>query len=206
MALVCQGCGGYIQPLVDVDMQSMRCPTCDYVETQRIVPLWMVTGASGVGKTTMVAALRSLLPDWEIFDTDIIHAADWQQHRSNWLRLAHAIAQNGRYTLLCGTMLPQDVDRCDHRAFFSKIYYLNLHCDDATRAARLSARPTWRGCNTAFIEQHRQFAHWLLDHAAIDFDPPMPTIDTTIATPPTVAAQIRDWALQGVDRDHKPDF
>lgn len=200
MALVCQGCGGYIQPLVDVEAQAIRCPTCDHRVAQRIVPLWIVTGASGVGKTTVVAALRTLLPDWEIFDTDIIHAADWQQHRSNWLRLAHAIAQNGRYTLLCGTMLPQDIDRCDHRALFSKVYYLNLHCDDATRAARLLARPAWRGCNAAFVEQHRQFAQWLLDHAAADFDPPMPTIDTTYATPQAVAEQIRAWATNTLER------
>lgn len=201
MALVCRRCGGYIQPLVDIAAQSMRCPTCDHVEAQRIAPLWIVTGASGVGKTTVVTALRALLPDWEIFDTDIIHAADWQQHRSNWLRLAHAIAQNGRYTLLCGTMLPQDVDRCDHRPLFSKIYYLNLHCDDATRSARLLARPLWRHCNTPeFIEQHRQFAHWLLDHAATDFDPPMPTLDTTHTTPQMIAQEIRDWVLRGVEQ------
>lgn len=196
MAMVCRGCGGYIQPLVDIAAQTMRCPACDHVEAQRIVPLWIVTGASGVGKTTVVAALRALLSDWEIFDTDIIHAADWQQHRSNWLRLAHAIAQNGRYTLLCGTMLPQDMDRCDHRAFFSQIYYLNLHCDDTTRNARLLARPTWRQCDTpAFLERHRQFAQWLLDHAATDFDPPLLTVDTTHATPLETAQQIQRWAL-----------
>lgn len=115
MALVCRGCGGYVQPVVSVAAQTMRCPACDPSEPQRIVPYWIVIGASGVGKTTVVELLHPLRPAWEVFDTDIIHAADWQQHRSNWLRLAHAIAQNGRYTLLCGTLLPQAVDRCDHR-------------------------------------------------------------------------------------------
>lgn len=196
MALVCRGCGGYIQPMVSVATQSMRCPLCDHVDPQRIVPLYIVTGASGVGKTAVVDLLRPLLPDWEVFDTDIIHAADWQQHRSNWLRLAHTIAQNGRYTLLCGTLLPQDIDRCDHRPFFSRVCYLNLHCDDAVRAQRLLARPAWRQAGSAeFIERHRQFAQWLLDHATTDFDPPMPTVDTTHATPLETAKQIQQWAL-----------
>lgn len=200
MALVCPGCGDYIQPLVSVETQSMRCPTCQHVEAQRIVPLCIVTGTSGVGKTTVVPFLRRLLPDWEIFDTDIIHAADWQQHRSNWLRLAHAIAQNGRYTLLCGTLLPADIDRCDHRPFFSKVCYLNLHCDDATRAARLVARPVWRqSASSDFITHHRQFAQWLLDHATTDFDPPLLTIDTTNLTPVETARQIQQWALACVD-------
>lgn len=196
MALVCPVCGAYRQPIVHVETQSMRCPACDYVEAQRIVPLCIVTGASGVGKTTVVSVLRPLLPAWEIFDTDIIHAADWQQHRSNWLRLAHAIAQNGRYTLLCGTLLPEDLDRCDHRPFFSKVCYLNLHCDDATRAARLQARPAWRQSGSPeFLAHHRQFAQWLLAHAATDFTPPMPTVDTTHATPLETAWQIQQWAL-----------
>lgn len=178
----------------------MRCPVCHHVEAQRIVPLCIVTGASGVGKTAVVPCLRTLLPDWEVFDTDIIHAADWQQHRSNWLRLAHAIAQNGRYTLLCGTLLPADVDRCDHRPFFSKVCYLNLHCADATRAARLLARPAWRQSGSAeFIAHHRQFAQWLLAHAATGFDPPMPTVDTTYATPLAIAQQIQQWALTCID-------
>jgi hypothetical protein len=194
MALVCRGCGSYIQPIVNVVEESIRCPACGHVEPQRIGPLWIVTGTSGVGKTTMVELLRPLLPAWEVFDTDIMHAADWQQQRSNWLRIAHAIAQNGRNTLLCGVLLPQDIDRCDHRPLFSKVCYLNLHCDDETRAARLRARPAWRQSGShEFIEHQRQFAQWLLDHATTDFDPPLVTVDTTYATPQATAIQIQNW-------------
>jgi hypothetical protein len=195
VTIVCNGCGGYIQPVVNVADQSVCCPECEHVEPMRILPLFIVTGASGVGKTVVVSELRRLLPDWDIFETDVMHAADWQQQRNNWLRVAHSIAQGGRHTILCGTMLPADMDRCDHRPFFSKVCYLNLHCDDETRAARLRARPTWRGCDEAFIEKHRKFAQWLLEHATTDFDPPMPTVDTTHASTREVAEQIRDWSL-----------
>ncbi|MFN8496072.1 MAG: hypothetical protein U0350_51245 [Caldilineaceae bacterium] len=195
MAIVCQGCGGYIQPAVDVATQAVRCPVCAYMEPMRILPLFIVTGASGVGKTAVVPVLRRLLPDWDIFETDVLHGADWQQQRNNWLRVAHSIAQSGRHTILCGTMLPADVDQCDHRSFFSQIYYLNLHCDDATRAVRLRARPAWRGCDEVFIERQRQFAAWLLEHTTTAFDPPLVTVDTTQATAEEVAVQIRDWAV-----------
>ena len=198
MAIVCNGCGGYVQPVVNVAAQAVRCPACAHVEPMRIGPLFIVTGASGVGKTAVVPVLRRLLPTWDVFETDVMHGADWQQQRNNWLRVAHSIAQCGRYTLLCGTMLPADIDQCDHRPFFSQIYYLNLHCDDATRAARLRARPVWRGCDEAFIDRHRQFAAWLLDHATTAFDPTLVTVDTTRATAEEVAVQIRAWAVERV--------
>ena len=195
MALVCSNCGMYIQPQVMVDEQSIRCPICGHVEAMRILPLFVVTGASGVGKTTIAAHLRRCLPQWAIFETDIIHGADWQQVKCNWLRIAHALAQSGQPTLLCGTLLPDEVNACDHRPMFSQIYFLNLHCSDAVRQARLQARPAWRGCDAAFIARHRHFAQWLLEHAATAFDPPMPTVDTTDADPSAIAAQISAWAL-----------
>jgi hypothetical protein len=120
MAVVCPGCGAYTQPVVDVAAQASLCPACGHQAPVRILPLFIVTGASGVGKTAVVGELRRLLPAWDIFETDVIHGADWQQVKCNWLRIAYAIAQSGRYTLLCGTMLPEEVDRCDHRPFSAR--------------------------------------------------------------------------------------
>ena len=194
--MVCAACGDYNALIVDPRSQSARCLSCGHAEPMRIVPLFIVTGASGVGKTAVVGELRRLMPEWEVFETDLIWGADWQQVRNNWLRIAHSIAQSGRGTILCGTMLPEDVDRCDHRDRFSHVHYLNLHCADATRDARLRARPGWRGCTEEFIDQQRTFAQWLLDNAAAAFDPPMITVDSTHATVAAVACQIRDWALE----------
>lgn len=163
----------------------------------RLLPLFIVTGASGVGKTAVVEELRRLLPEWAVFETDILwdSGGDWQFVRSNWLRIAHTLAQNGRPTILCGTMLPEDVDRCDHRDFFSHVHYALLHCDDAIRGARLRARPAWRGCTEEFIAQHERFAHWLLRQGRLTCEPAMRVIDTTVEPAARVAEQIRDWAL-----------
>jgi hypothetical protein len=194
--MVCGACGDYNALLVDKSAQRARCMSCGRVEPMRIVPLFIVTGASGAGKTAVVAELRRLMPDWDVFETDIMWGDDWQQVKNNWLRIAHSIAQSGRGTLLCGTMLPEEIDRCDHRDRFSQVYYLNLHCDDAARDARLRARPGWRRCTEEFIAEHRKFARWLLDNAATAFDPPMITVDTTNASVSAVAGQIRDWARE----------
>ncbi|MNW67446.1 hypothetical protein D3C74_460310 [compost metagenome] len=45
------------------------------------------------------------------------------------------------------------------------------------------------------LKQHEVFAQWLLDHADTDYDPPMPTIDTTSTLPSQVAEQIKSYIL-----------
>jgi len=214
MAVVCEGCGGWVEPVVDHEAQEWRCPGCGRATPGRLLPLFIVTGASGAGKTAVVTPLRGLLPDWDVFETDILwdsgHDADpdraWHFARSNWLRIAHSIAQSGRHTILCGTQVPEHIDRCDHRAFFPRVHYLNLHCDDAMRAARLRARPAWRGCDEAFVAEQRNFARWLMGNAETAFDPPLVTIDTTEASVEDVAAQVATWARANAAVAPSDDF
>jgi DNA-directed RNA polymerase subunit RPC12/RpoP len=196
VAIVCTSCGQYIVPAVNKAEQTITCLNCQHVELMKIVPLFIVTGASGVGKTTVVSELRRYLPDFEVFETDIIwdSAGDWQTQRNNWLRIAHSIAQNNRMTILCGTMMPRDVEKCDHFRFFSQVHYAILHCNDQTREARLRSRPPWRNCSSdAFIEEHKKFAHWLIENADTAFVPPAPVIDTTFASANEVAREISNW-------------
>ncbi|MFM9327630.1 nucleoside kinase [Paenibacillus mesotrionivorans] len=156
------------------------------------LPLFIVTGASGSGKSYVIPELRKVLPEFEIFDLDWLSpftGDDWQKQRNIWLRLARGIAAGGRLTVLCGTMMPKDVEQCVDYSCFSKIYYLNLHCHDHIREERLRARKWEEG----LITEHITFATWLLEHADSDYDPPMPTIDTSDTETPEVAQQIKDW-------------
>lgn len=157
------------------------------------LPFFIVTGASGAGKSTVVPELRRLLPDFDVFDMDLLAADDWQQVKWNWLKIAHSIAQSGRGTVLCGTVVPENLAGAPYLPYFDGIYYLNLHCDDETRAARLRARPAYRGTTEEFIADHANFARWLLEHAATAFDPPMPTVDTTGRTVAVVADEVAAW-------------
>ncbi|RQW13066.1 hypothetical protein EH198_01145 [Paenibacillus rhizophilus] len=75
---------------------------------------------------------------------------------------------------------------------FKHVYYLNLHCDDETREARLLAR-NWP---QQMIDDYKNFAKRLLEIADEEYDPPMPTIDTTSTPVTEVAYGIRDWVLR----------
>jgi hypothetical protein len=52
--------------------QELKCPRCGAVQQAPALPLFVVTGASGTGKTTITGPLGQRLPDFEVFDADII--------------------------------------------------------------------------------------------------------------------------------------
>lgn len=51
------------------------------------LPLFVITGASGTGKTTVSSHVRKLLPEFDVFDMDIINNVDWQIAKENWSAL-----------------------------------------------------------------------------------------------------------------------
>lgn len=201
--MMCQACQAWITPVIDKAAHTLTCPLCGHVEMRRLYPLFIVTGPSGVGKTTVVNELQRLLPAWDVFDIDILwdSGGDWQMVKANWLRIADFLAQNGRLTILCGTLLPDDLAACPSRIFFSTIYWLALHCDPATLALRLRARPAWRGCDEEFIVTHQTFAQWFVDHATSAFHPPLVLLDTTRTPVQQTAQGIRTWAVEQWGRE-----
>jgi hypothetical protein len=193
--IVCKNCGGWVEATADFETGMLRCPMCEFAETVRFLPLFVVTGPSGTGKTEVLTHLRPLLPDFDIFETDLLwdSQGDWQIVRSNWLRIAFSIAQSGRATILCGTHLPEHLDLCDYRPLFPTIHYLALLCDEDELAARLRARPSWRGCDEEFITRQQAFSHWLRENADTAFSPSLTIIDTTVTTVQETAVQIQRW-------------
>jgi hypothetical protein len=68
-----------------VDGAVLRCPSCGDEQRIPALPLFVVTGASGTGKSTVMEPLRARLPDVEVFDVDVtlqVAALGWD----TWLR------------------------------------------------------------------------------------------------------------------------
>jgi hypothetical protein len=170
--------------------QLLRCPRCGARQPLPAVPLFVVTGASGTGKTTIAGPLRARLPGCVIFDTDVIlHVAalGWDTWRNTWLQLSHAIALNGRATVLFGSLLPEQLEYLPARRLVDPIHFCNLDCPDAVLATRLRGRPAWRGSSSeAAIAEHQRFAAWLRTHI-------QPSFDTGRQPPGQVADRIASW-------------
>ncbi len=197
MPEVCPQCGAYALRNIARDSACMTCTECGAQVPTNILPLFIVTGTSGAGKTSIIPFLRRLLPECLVFDKDLLGSTCYDHIATSWLLLAYGIAQGGRHTIICGTMMPQEVELCEVRDRIGPIHFLNLHCNDVVREQRLRARPAWRKSSSdEFIEEHRRFAHWLLEHAATDYNPPMPTVDTSDTTPEQSAQEIALWVRE----------
>ncbi|WP_108722238.1 AAA family ATPase [Gorillibacterium timonense] len=162
---------------------------------EKKLPLFIVTGASGSGKSFVISELRRIMPEFDIFEYDNLIefiGFDWEKMRNIWLRVARNIASSGRMTIICGTLMPWDLEECVDYHSFKHVYYLNLHCDDETRELRLRQR-NW---SEEMIQEHLSFAKWLIENADKAYKPPMPIVDTANHDVSEVAIQIKEWIQQ----------
>lgn len=173
----------------------LRCPRCGDEQHVPDLPLFVVTGASGTGKSAVTSPLRRLLPDCEVFETDaLLHVAalGLDAERGTWLRLAHDIALNGRVTVLTGSFLPGQLEPLPGRKLVGPIHFCTLDCPDDVIADRLRSRPSWRGtANQTVLAEHQRFAAWLRAHIR-------PCFDTSILSPAETASRIAAWVRQNL--------
>lgn len=206
---ICGACGAWLDdPVVAPAVAAVACGTCGYSNRFLRLPLFAVTGPSGVGKSTVCALLAERLRGRAVvLDHDLLWVAGLAEpdpveghrlFRTTWLRLAAAIGNgSGRPVVLCGTVVPEQFESCPQRRFFSEIRYLVLVCDDGELAKRLRARPAWRGWDEERIAEAAAFNRWLKQNAP-DTRPPMRLLDTTGADLDQTVALVGDWVLEGL--------
>jgi hypothetical protein len=167
---------------------------------------FLITGASGAGKSSVSGLLPSLLPECVVLDGDLLWRDEFRAEEDSkrsgfhdlWLHVAKAINQSGRPVLLCCTVFPSKLEDLPQRRYFSDLFYLALVSDDRTLEDRLRTRPDWRFHHTDRAEFTRRmvgFNRWLRDNAATT-EPPMDILDTSALTTDEVAMRTAGWVRQ----------
>jgi len=174
----------------DPGAHRLRCPRCGTESWLPALPLFVVTGASGTGKSTITGPLRTLIPGCLVAETDVIlHVAalGWDIWRNTWLQLTHAAALGGQATVLTGSLTPDQLERLPARKLIGAIHFALLDCPDDVLAGRLRARPAWRGTSSpAKITENQRFAAWLRARVT-------PSFDTSTVSAAQVAGRIAAW-------------
>jgi predicted kinase len=199
---VCHNCGLYrADKTIDPSGPYAICPECGHKHPFWQLPLLIVSGASGAGKSTVCQALLGKLEDVVLLDSDILWRPEFNTPEDNyrdffetWLRMAKNISQSGRPVVLfgAGMGMPETIEPCVERRYFSDVYYLALVCDDEIVAQRLRARPSWRGSSDqAFIDTHVQFNRWFKERQ--NEDHPISLVDTTNVSLETTIEEVKTW-------------
>jgi hypothetical protein len=203
MMNVCYNCGEYrVDKEIDPAGPYAICPLCGFKHEFRMFPLLMIGGASGVGKTAVCNHLVGTLNDVVILEADILWRSEFNRPEDNyraffetWLRISKNISQSGRPVALFGAggAVPENVEPCVERRYFSAVHYLGLTCDDDLIVERLKSRPAWRKCDDPeFIDAHLKFNLWFKE-MAITLDPPVELLDTTGMSVEEASAGVVRW-------------
>jgi gluconate kinase len=178
------------------------CPKCRFPQKFIRLPLFILTGASGVGKSTVCLELAAKMKDVVVLESDILWRAEYDQpetqyreYRETWLRVCKNISQAGKPVVLCGVGLPAQFEQCVERRYFSELHYLALICDDQIFASRLRNRPTRHGPRKdEYVEGQVAFNRWLRNNAQ-STEPPMTLLDTSGITVDETVEKVEQWIL-----------
>ena len=199
---VCPNCGEYrVDKIVVPEGPYAVCPVCKHQHKFLRLPLFVITGASGVGKTTTCVALATAVKDVVVMESDILWnerfnqpETDYREYQEMWLRVCKNISQSGKPVMLCGACIPEQFEQCVERRYFSEIHYLALVCDYEALESRLRRRPAWRrSSDDEYIARHVAFNRWLKDNAQ-NTEPPMTLLDTTEISVNESVEQVQRWA------------
>lgn len=160
-------------------------------------PLFIITGASCVGKSTHCTELFKNETDYIVLESDLLWnniyntpEDDYCEYRRLWMRMCAHISQIGKPVVLCGCAVPVQFENQPERGFFTDIHYLAVVCSDECLEKRMREGRNVNDEN--WIKSSMDFNNWLKENA----DKTKPTItllDTSALSPERAAEVVDTW-------------
>ena len=160
-------------------------------------PIFFVTGASGVGKSSACEILFQRETDYLVLESDLLWderfnrpEEKYREYRSLWLRVCANVAQIGRPVVLCGCATPDQFEECPERELFTHTHYLAVTCSDGELERRMREG---RGItDSAWLESSRHFNRWLREHGPA-FQPSVRLVEADGLTVEETAERVDQW-------------
>jgi len=198
----CPHCGNW-QWDKTVCGNEVACPECGGKWLFRKLPVYFLTGCSGVGKTATGQTLQKMTDEFLVLDSDMFHSLlqpatpeGHMQVLEQTLSLSKNTNQSGKLTLWTKAGLIDKLPLAYNARFFSRIHVLALTAEEAELRRRMTEG---RGItNESWIHSSVEYNAFFLSHSAIG-SVPFETLDVTRLTPDEAAAHVLEWL-----RKHRP--
>lgn len=129
----------------EVDGNMVRCPKCGHIWEKVTFPLFILTGCSGVGKTTTAQCIQQKKVDFVVLDADIFYCRlnpQTEEEQFAWVELIEQVSMNimqsGRPVLWTMAGNLDKLHKVYCRRFFSDVKCLALTCKEELLRKRMS--------------------------------------------------------------------
>ncbi len=196
MIAICRKCGSHSWNK-EVEENMIKCPDCGEKWNFMRKPLYILTGCSGVGKTTTGMALQKLTMDFVVLDADMFfnimpHETDEDYYAQveQVQSLSKNIMQSGKPVVWTMAGNIDKLVRTYNARFFSEIRVLALVCSEESLRERMTIG---RGItHEDWINGSVDYNHYFRTHDKIG-DLNFETLDTDGKGVSQVAEEVLQW-------------
>ncbi len=171
----------------------ITCPECGHSWPYRRGPLLLLTGCSGVGKTTTAIRLFGMTKDFAVLDADMFYIPDDSQLSSMLEKVCNlSAAFNQQGTAILWTMAGglDFIKNTYHRQFYSEIKCLALTCEPDELRRRMTEG---RGItDERWLNGSREYNEYFRTHNELG-DVHFDKLDITRLSPVEAAEQVLNW-------------
>ena len=139
----CIKCGNYNWDK-EVDGNMVCCPACGHTWEKVTLPLFILTGCSGVGKTTTAQCIQQKKVDFVVLDADIFYARlnpQTEEEHFKWVDLIEQLSMNiiqaGHPVLWTMAGNLDKLNRVYCSRFFTEVKCLALTCEEKVLRKRM---------------------------------------------------------------------
>lgn len=199
---ICPACGNYNWDKT-VTETEIACPRCGHRWPYRRLPLFILSGCSGVGKTTTAQELLQRQTNFIVLDADMFYSILPHESDEDYLYQVEQILSLSRNLMQCGkpvlwTMAGSldKIHRTYNRRFFSEIHCLALTCEESALRRRMTVG---RGiADEGWLQSSADYNRYFQTHDQLG-DLRFETLDITDKSVSEVASAVEAWVKRHLD-------
>ncbi len=199
MVAQCVKCGNYEWNKI-VEDNRITCPNCGYSWKFNKLPLFILTGCSGVGKTTTAHEFMLSTGDIVVLEADFFFNIMPHETQEDYLQqiemledLSKNIMHAGKPVLWAMAGNLDKLNKVYNRQFYSDIFCLALVCEEETLRRRMMQG---RGISDEeWIQSSIQYNNYFKTHTVI-YDMPFDVCDTEGKKTGEIVEEVKKWVKE----------